>query len=217
MVKASDKIFPIKTELGLELNGVRVDFDELLLKFKMQPLSQQPLLKAIGAVKDSPRILDVTAGLCKDAFLMAMRGHSVVALERSKDVADLVLDGFERAKNANKIDFLNRLDFRCVDAFVELQKIHEHFDVLYLDPMYPQRETSALPKKEMQVLRHFLGTNDKSLFEIDQETTQLLQLALQKTKRKVVLKRPLWAEPLMRPRHTIEGKLSRFDIYIIRD
>ena len=194
--------------------NVRVDFDQLLTKFKMQPLSQQPLLKAIGSVQESPMVLDLTAGFCKDAFLIALKGHQVVAFERNQEVATWVLDGFKRARESKKIDFLDRLDFRFGDAFEELARINEQFDVLYLDPMYPQRDTSALPKKEMQVLRQLLGTDEKSMAEVDEETQKLLVLALQKTKRKVILKRPLWAEALMKPRHTFEGKLSRFDLYI---
>jgi 16S rRNA (guanine1516-N2)-methyltransferase len=202
---------------GLTLAGVRVDFDELHSKFKMQPLSQQQLLKALGSVQDFPRVLDLTAGFGRDAFLMAMKGHHVTCLERNKEVFELVQDALKRARFSGKISFLDRIDHKFMDAFDELKNLTGEYDALYLDPMYPQRETSALPKKEIQVLREWLGINDKTMEEIDQETKELLVLALQKTKRKVILKRPLWAEPLMKPRHSFEGKLSRFDTYIIRD
>ncbi|MGE3973377.1 MAG: class I SAM-dependent methyltransferase [Bdellovibrionales bacterium] len=203
-----------KTDEGLELEGIRLDFELQLRKLKMQPLSKQPLLKALGSLKDSPFVLDATAGLAKDAFLMALKGHHVTALEQNKSLFLLVQDAIARSNG--KVEALKFLEHLNENSFEFLQKLKEKkFDAIYLDPMYPQRESSALPKKEMQVLRELLHVDEKTFEQTDEDTTQLLTLALEKSKKRVVLKRPLWAPKLSKPRHSQEGKLSRFDVYIV--
>lgn len=81
-------------------------------------------------------------------------------------------------------------------------------EVIYLDPMYPHRTKSALVKKEMRILRHLVGN--------DQDAQMLCQQALQKAKKRVVVKRPRIAEPLLaKPDIVFSGSNSRFDVYLI--
>jgi 16S rRNA (guanine1516-N2)-methyltransferase len=206
---------PLKLEItdqGLTLGGILVDFELLSQKFKMMPLSQQPLLKVVGSVKEFPRVLDTTAGYCKDAFLLAMKGHQVLALEQNLLIYELVQNGIQRA--AGKISSLSRLQHEPANSFERLEQMDQgDFDVIYVDPMYPQRDTSALPKKEIQLLRALLKTQEKSFEDVDKETAEFIQLAVTKAGKKVILKRPLWAPTLMKPVGTLKGKLSRFDIY----
>ena len=82
-------------------------------------------------------------------------------------------------------------------------------DVIYLDPMYPQRRKRALVKKEMRVLRGLAGD--------DEDAVELLKIALGRVKNRVVVKRPRLAPTLssMAPSHQITGKTSRFDVYLV--
>ena len=79
--------------------------------------------------------------------------------------------------------------------------------VVYLDPMFPHREKSALVKKEMRALRPLVGDDD--------DASALLDAARRLASHRVVVKRPRHAEALggVAPAHMLEGASSRFDIY----
>ncbi|HEY3487658.1 MAG TPA: class I SAM-dependent methyltransferase, partial [Gammaproteobacteria bacterium] len=81
-------------------------------------------------------------------------------------------------------------------------------DVIYMDPMYPQRGKSALVKKEMRYTRALVGE--------DADAGELLAIALNVARRRVVVKRPKGAETLtdLKPNTTIASKNTRYDIYI---
>ena len=84
----------------------------------------------------------------------------------------------------------------------------EEVDVIYLDPMFPERTKSAKVKKNMQVLQQYLGHED--------EPAGLLDTCLLTARRRVVVKRPRYAGWLdaCKPSQEITGKSSRFDIYL---
>ena len=86
----------------------------------------------------------------------------------------------------------------------------EAADVVYLDPMFPHRDKSALVKKEMQVFRTIVGD--------DEDSGQLLASALKHARYRVVVKRPRKAPAIEGPEPTtrVEGKSSRYDVYSIR-
>ena len=81
---------------------------------------------------------------------------------------------------------------------------------VYLDPMFPHRDKSALVKKEMQVFRQVVGDDD--------DASQLLEAALGCARYRVVVKRPRKAPAIAGPEPAarVEGKSSRYDIYPIR-
>ncbi|MBF3116629.1 class I SAM-dependent methyltransferase, partial [Pseudomonas aeruginosa] len=79
--------------------------------------------------------------------------------------------------------------------------------VIYLDPMFPHRDKSALVKKEMRLFRPLVGD--------DLDAPALLQAALALASHRVVVKRPRKA-PIIegpKPGYSLEGKSSRYDIY----
>ena len=82
-------------------------------------------------------------------------------------------------------------------------------DVIYIDPMYPDRKKSALVKKDMQILQRLHGK--------DENTAELLDSALKFAKKRVVVKRPVQAETLSqkKPNTCIKSKKTRYDIYTI--
>jgi 16S rRNA (guanine1516-N2)-methyltransferase len=167
---------------------------------------KQPLAKAIG-LKDGTTVLDATAGLGRDAFILAHLGCHVQMIERSPVVAALLYNGLQRAQQDAKIGALieERLQLIHHDAQNWLLQLSEPPDVIYLDPMYPHRKKSALVKKEMRLFRAVVGD--------DLDAPALLKAALVCARRRVVVKRPKWAPSLDEPSFCIESEKTRFDVY----
>lgn len=174
---------------------------------------RQPIAKAAGIRPGvNPTVLDATAGLGRDAFVLACLGCTVLMVERSPIVAALLRDGLWRASQASETADIvqGRLQLIEADALVYLSKDHGDFqpDVVYLDPMYPERKKSALVKKEMQFLHTIVG--------VDTDTTELLAMALMQARQRVVVKRPRTAPRLIgpTPQLCIESKNTRYDVYL---
>lgn len=168
----------------------------------------QLLSKAVGANKHKGlTVLDATAGLGRDAFVLACLGCQVTLCERSETIAALLKDGLQRAA---KEDWFAELSLHLIegDAITYLQKTDKTFDVIYVDPMHPPRNKSALVKKDMRALRDVVGD--------DQDSEHLLQIALQAAKKRVVVKRPRLADPIVGASVdlTFAGKSTRFDVYL---
>jgi len=177
----------------------------------------QNLAKAIGikSIKQKLYIMDVTAGLGRDAFILASLGAKVLMLERNGILAALLADGIHRARmtegakgedfkevfkrmtiiNNDSIDYLNTLEDICIP------------DIVYIDPMFPPRQKSSQVKKEMQLLQKLIGP--------DEDSDKLLTLAKSKARYRVVVKRPIHAKFLsdQKPSYSLKGKSTRYDIY----
>ncbi|MCB1759344.1 MAG: class I SAM-dependent methyltransferase [Gammaproteobacteria bacterium] len=173
----------------------------------------QPLAKAVGLKQGrNPLLLDATAGLGRDAFVLASLGCPVVLIERSPVVAALLEDGLRRALQDPEVaPIAARMQLINNDAGRYLAQLADSVpaDVIYLDPMYPARNKRALVKKEMRMLQRLLGDNDNS---------GLLQSARQHARYRVVVKRPRGADWLdgERPSMSIESPNTRFDVYVKR-
>lgn len=176
----------------------------------------QTIAKAIGIKQGiaPPSVLDATAGLAKDSYVFACLGCNVTMLERSPIVAALVRDGIERA--SLNIEFAEILTqgFKLIhsDALEYIQAIDDEHkpDIIYLDPMYPERKKSASVKKNMQILQKLLGQ--------DMDTTEVLNSALQKACKRVVVKRPKGAPTLdasRLPTLSYDSKATRYDVYVM--
>lgn len=181
----------------------------------------QALAKAIGLKKyRQPYVLDATAGLGRDAFVLASLGCHVTLLERSKIVHALLQDGLQRAlqytftadntdKNLSVIMarmHLLRADSHCYLKAID--KENKQPDIIYLDPMFPSRDKSAQVKKEMALFHKLVGT--------DEDSYALLALACQHAKYRVVVKRPAKAECLAARKadFSFPGKSTRYDVYL---
>lgn len=171
----------------------------------------QSLPKAAGFAKGKiPTIADATAGLGRDAFLLASMGAQVTLIERSKAVHTLLQDAMMRAQDAGPefARIISRMTLIRGDAMEVLP--HLNVDVITVDPMHPPRHNSALVKMEMRVLRQIVGSDTDSL--------DLMQVALACATKRVVLKWPLRA-PFMAglapPSHQIVGKTTRYDVYMV--
>ncbi len=171
----------------------------------------QEIARAVGIKGTEPlQVVDATAGMGQDAFVLASLGCTVTLLERNPIVAVLLLDGLERAAlDPVLAPILARMRLLKGDALELLPTVYPQ--VIYLDPMYPSRSKTAKPKKEMQFFHEVVGG--------DFDSAALLELALacqiQNQVKRVVVKRPQGSETLSSrvPGATVESKNTRFDLY----
>lgn len=202
----------------------------------------QDIAKAVGLNHSGfkPQVLDLTAGLGRDGFVLASLGATVLMLERQPIVFSLLEDGLVRARERILVqtdnsdmgtkglaEIMNRINTINQDASSYLKNLKTHPsvddncsdavnpdviypDVIYIDPMFPAREKSGKVKKEMQLFHQLVGTDDDS--------STLLPLALEVARYRVVVKRsahaPFLAE--QKPGYSLKGKSTRFDIYPIK-
>ncbi|MHA7836594.1 MAG: class I SAM-dependent methyltransferase [bacterium] len=166
-----------------------------------------PLVKAFGPRIE--RIHDGTAGLGGDAYRLAAAGHRVRACERHPAVYALLASAWERACEQGSVpaDVASRLSFEWSEAATMIDAIEGLDQGVYLDPMYPApRRRSALPRREIQVLRELIGE--------EPDPVRLLARAREHAAR-VVVKRPPHARPLMEDvGFTVASKLVRLDVYL---
>ncbi|TWH77378.1 16S rRNA (guanine1516-N2)-methyltransferase [Azomonas agilis] len=200
-------------DLGPEAPGpVRVDFVEGAAAHRRQfgGGSGQMIAKAVGIQPGiRPNILDATAGLGRDAFVLATLGCSMTLIERQPVIAALLADGLERALQSLDIQpIIQRMRLVTGNAISLMQHWSEvPPQVIYLDPMFPHRDKSALVKKEMRLFRPLVGD--------DEDAVLLLESALALASHRVVVKRPRKAPCISGPTPSLvlEGKSSRYDIY----
>ena len=170
----------------------------------------QPIAKAVGLKKGAtPTVLDATAGLGRDAFVLASLGCEVTMIERSPIVAALLRDALARAElHGDTAEVTARMRLIEGDAVNEMDSLAGRYDVVHLDPMYPHRDKSALVKKEMRLFRDLVGE--------DPDADRLLEAALACAAKRVVVKRPRNAPPLAdrKPSYTVESKTTRYDVYV---
>ena len=200
-------------QLGPQAPGpVRVDFVEGAAAHRrvFGGGSGQMIAKAVGIAQGvRPQVLDATAGLGKDAFVLASLGCQMTLIERQPLVAALLEDGLARAGSDVEVGpIVARMRLLSGNAIEHMRNWQgEPPQVIYLDPMFPHRDKSALVKKEMRVFRPLVGD--------DLDAPALLEAALALASHRVVVKRPRKA-PIIdgpKPSHCLEGKSSRYDIY----
>lgn len=173
----------------------------------------QMVAKACG-IKGTlrPTIVDATAGLGRDAFVLATLGCTVRMLERSPIVYALLRDGLARAAESEVADIVARMTLFRADARQWLESLAEEDapDVIHLDPMFPHSDKTAQVKKEMLAFRDLVGA--------DADNAELLEVALRRARCRVVVKRPRKAPAIdgPAPSFVLEGKSGRYDIYALR-
>lgn len=179
----------------------------------------QMIAKAVGIKAGVyPQVLDATAGLGRDAFVLASLGCQVQMIERSPVVSALLQDGLVRAQifaageDHELLKVINRMQLLAQDSrtYLEALKSDDLPDVIYLDPMFPERQKTADVKKEMRAFHSIVGA--------DEDADGLLPLALAHVNYRVVVKRPRKAPFLnnQTPSYQLEGKSSRYDIYTVK-
>lgn len=175
----------------------------------------QALAKAIGLHKRSnPVVIDATAGLGRESFVLASLGCDVTLLERNDKVHALLEDGLRRAEastDGSLSSIISRMNLVKADAqqwLLEQSLAAQSPDVVYIDPMFPERNKSALVQKEMRFFHEVVGD--------DADAVALVAIARRVAKHRVVVKRPRLAEQLAdsKPAFVITGKTTRYDVYL---
>jgi 16S rRNA (guanine1516-N2)-methyltransferase len=134
-------------------------------------------------------------------------------VERSPLISLLLEDGLQRARlDAEVGPIVSRMTLHAQEGVCWLNTLSEieRPDVIYVDPMFPHSEKSALVKKEMRLFREVVGD--------DEDAEALLAAALEQARFRVVVKRPRKAPCLggQKPGYQLEGKSGRFDIYPLK-
>ncbi|MGL4939712.1 class I SAM-dependent methyltransferase, partial [Shewanella sp.] len=191
-----------------KLDGIVVDFvtGAVAHRRKFGGGRGQTIAKAVGLKQGvSPRVVDGTAGLGRDAFVLASLGCQVTLVERHPVVAALLEDGLRRAYQDAEIGawMRERMQLFHGSSLEALSALPHAVDVVYLDPMYPHRDKSALVKKEMRVFQSLVGA--------DLDADGLLAPAMALASKRVVVKRPDYAEDLdgVKPTMVLAQKKNR--------
>ncbi len=195
--------------------AVRIDFGDARMRHRRRGGQNELLGRAVGVGKKSGlRVLDATAGLGRDAAVLADLGCELTLCERSPLIACLLASGLEQALAEGDPwlgELASRLSLFAGDCRqLPLLRLADN-DVIYVDPMFPPRRKRAAVKKEMAVFQSLLEHSAD-------DSEELLHWALEQTVARVVVKRPLRAAVLagLSPSHCISGKAVRFDVYVRR-
>ena len=207
--------------LSLSASGMKMqpDWCAEIPRLKRASLKSEMIARACQ-LGEKPTLIDATAGLGHDSLLMAHLGANVRLIERHPIL--FVLLEYAKAQ-AERDSFLQatmqRIQLIHADSncyLNELAQKGEYLDVVYLDPMFPQRDQNqqaikkqAQVKKQMQLL-HMLLPEDGEMDLGD----QLLDLA-KKIAKRVIVKRPRHAVYLaeQHPDHQWLGDACRFHAY----
>jgi 16S rRNA (guanine1516-N2)-methyltransferase len=195
-----------RPELVVDFVGGAVGY-----RFRANAAANHALFKATGVSSaQHPQVIDATAGLGRDSFLLASMGARVTLIERSPEVHQLLQDALETARAAGPdlADVVARMTLLHGDARALLPSLQA--DVVMVDPMHPERKKTALVKQEMRLLRQLVGA--------DPDVLELMQAALSCNCKRVVLKWPLRADALQGLRkasYQIAGKTVRYDVFAI--
>ena len=198
-------------QLGDNVPGpVTIDFAAPEMLHRRKGGQNELLGRAVGVKQERhPRVIDATAGLGRDGFVLADLGCEVTLFERSPVLAWLL----EQARESALISAYDHIRA----AAERLSVVHADsttFDVpndavIYLDPMFPERRNSAAVKKDLallQCLHDDFASGDDAL----------MAWARTQPASRIVVKRPAKAEPILgaRPSHSLKGKAVRFDVYV---
>ena len=196
-------------EQGAKAKPVIVDF---IAQAQKRRQGTEILAKAVGKASRRLTVLDATAGLGRDSFMLAQRGYEITAMERNPFVAALLNDGVNRLKKSELADlslsFVEACSVSAMSAVANEGLSQATWDVVVLDPMFPSSNKSALVKKDMQLFHQLVGFDDNG--------SSLFEAAMESAKHRVVVKRGLKSPLLVEqfaPSFQVKGKSIRCDVY----
>lgn len=202
-----------KGKIEKEKGRVQVDFVHGAAQHRRTQGGGELIAKAVQHTA-KPIVWDATGGLGRDAFVLASLGLNVRIFEQNAAVFALLRDGLERAQSFPEIQpIIQNIQLHHGDASQMLMDFANEWgapDVVYLDPMYPERQKSAAVKKEMAYFHELVGMPET------ENETKLFEAARQVAKKRIVVKRPRLGEFLCQtqPAYQYSGKSTRFDVYL---
>jgi 16S rRNA (guanine1516-N2)-methyltransferase len=211
---------------GLSLVGGKLklqgDFTSMVPRVKGD-MWQHELIARAAKLKDEEgklRAMDATAGLGEDSLILAAAGFEVTLYEQDPVIAALLKDALIRARKIPEIkDMVMRmklvegdsikamLDMR--DCLLSENKVVSNMpDLIYLDPMFPERQKSSKIKKKFQLLQKL----ERPCFNGD----EMVSAALSLNPKKIIIKRPMKAEILgnRKPEFSYKGTSIRYDCFM---
>ena len=184
-----------------------IEFNSLLKRLNQK----ETIIKAFGIKKTyKPNILDTTAGLGRDSFILASQECSITMIERNPIVYILLNNALKNSiKDFSLKDIIKRMNLIYSDSITFLlhNKI-ENIDIIYIDTMFPKTNKDRLVKKNMQIFQNIIKN--------DTDDKELLNISLKQNVKKVIVKRWLKMNYInnLKPNIEIKGTKIRFDVYI---
>lgn len=220
IVRGSDGLRDDMTFLRLDGDGaalcgggmeVRGDIAKTARRVRPQNLGGELLVRAAKpkSFGDFPTALDATAGLGEDSFLLAASGFHVTLCERDPIIACLLRDMLRRAsETAELAEIAARMEFIECDSVGYMRSLQTAPDVIFLDPMFPERRKSGLIKKKLQLIGRLEQPCD--------DEAALLSAAVELSPAKIIIKRPAKGAYLagVKPDYSITGRAVRYDCVV---
>ena len=217
-IKATEMPVLMQTSEGLILTDGRLslmaDFAPMVSRLKQGKIGTELLVRAAKLKKTqigdrTPVLIDATAGLGEDSILLAAAGFSVKMYEQNPTIAALLKDALIRASAVPELlEIISRMELINADSIEAMKNLNVPPDVIYLDPMFPERKKSALIKKKFQLL----GKLEMPCANEE----ELLGAAISAHPHKIVIKRPAKGPCLagIKADYSISGKTIRYDCLI---
>lgn len=192
-------------------NKIMGDFTKMLPRLKQNNLTSELIVKA-GKFKNADTKLtaiDATAGLGEDSLLLSAIGFNIKLFEYDPIIAELLKDTHRRALESQELfEIARRMEIIEGDSISYMNSLKEAPSLIYLDPMFPERQKSSLVKKKFQVIKH--------LEKPCSNEEELLSSAINAHPCKIIIKRPIKAPHLanIKPSYSINGKSIRYDVIL---
>jgi len=185
-----------------------IDIAGFIKQQKTYPAPKQGAFnQALG--KHTKTVIDATGGWGGDTLLMCAQGLQVTLIERHPILALLLRDAMQRLASTDwarqhRVIVPEVYQGNAIDVLPNMPIA----DAVYLDPMFPpKRKKSAATNKYMALLHELIGQDD--------DVHQLWQVALASVNKRVVVKRPDYAEPIgQQPDVRFGSKLVHYDVYL---
>lgn len=196
----------------------RIDFNSIASKQRSKMSKSELVSKAMGS--KTSNVIDMTAGLGRDSFILASSGFNVYLLERNPVIFYLLHDAIDRLRITDPI-LAGRMNLVEKDS-KELLSAEDLGIVLkeaetvavYLDPMYEGNVVGkrSSVKKETAMLHRIVNSSPDD----DVDNSKLLfDAAKRLSNSRIIVKRSVRADALANtiPHEVLEGSTQRFDIY----
>lgn len=192
------------TGYGLTFKG---DFEETMLhRLTCGRLAHEMLAHIAKTDAERPTAIDATAGMGEDSIILAACGYDVTLFEQNPVIAALLKDALRRAKKHPQLrEAAERMHLVEGNSIELMPSLPGSFDLIYLDPMFPERQKSGLINKKLQLIQ--------KLEHPCTDEEALLSAAISLSPKKLVIKRPLRGAFLAgkEPQYSIKGKAIRYD------
>ncbi len=208
------RLNPVNSDISAKSFEISLLRDDLLWRLNHSGRGSEAVCRAVMGKLDKPVVFDATAGLGRESMILQQAGCSVYMFERNPVIWLLLCSAIHTAKaDEKKLSTLKN----GLPELTAHGSIKDHYDsgnslpipdVIYYDPMFPQRTKSALVRKDMRIFHELIG--------FDEDTVEYANYLLGKASHHIVVKRPSGEPPLelvKRRSSFVDGKACRFDCY----